>query len=222
MALKAPKEILQVFNSALVQIRDTAHPLTPADRNKITEDLSKVYNYVSATIQKPSLTNALYASSAKNAKLEEQLAQERVMLREHQQFVETNFDKAEQYLRTIQLGGYAVFFALWSITGNRINSFWGALAVLLMLVSATAFVIWEVNKSITLSFFLKRHASIGGGKVEDFLKSRMAKLTPEKSVMLDLAQSRPMFLFVSIIPAIGAVSIMLCQLIAVVSRGLFG
>lgn len=221
MALKDPKELLRMFDKALTEIRGS-DPMSTVDRRRIADELAEVYNYVSAVSQKPSLTNALHAMSARDSKLERQLAQERETLREHQQFVENNFDKAEQYLKAIQLGGYAAFFALWSIIGERLNPMWAAIAAILMLISATAFVIWEVCKSTILAFSLKRHASIGGGRIEEFLQSRMLKLTQEKSAVLVLAQSRATVWLVSIIPAIVAVGIMLCQLLTVVSSGLFG
>lgn len=221
MALKDPKELLRMFDKALIRIRGT-DPMSPVDRRQIADELSEVFNYVSAVSQKPSLTNTLHSMSAQNSKVETQLAQERQTLREHQQFVTDNFDKAEQYLKAIQLGGYAAFFALWGIIGDRLNPKWAALAGLLMLISATAFVIWEVCKSTILAFSLKRHASIGGGRIESFLQTRMLKLTQEKPAVLLLAQSRPTVWLVTFIPAIAAVGILLCQLLVVVSSGLFG
>ena len=112
MTLKDPIELLRVFDIALTEIKGSS-PLASSDRRRIADDLAEVYNYVSASIPKPSFTNAIYARSAHDAKQEIQLEQERELLRDHQQFVENNFDKAEQCLRSIQLYGYAAFFALW-------------------------------------------------------------------------------------------------------------
>lgn len=220
MALKEPNELLEVFDKALTRIRST-DPMSSADRRQIADELSEVYNYVSAASRKPSLANALHSMSAHDAKVAKQLEMERQTLREHQAFVKDNFDKAEQYLKAIQLGGYAAFFALWSIVGANLSTIWAALTGLLMLISVTSFVIWEICKSTILTFSLKRHASIGDGKLENFLKKRVLKLTQDKSAVVLLAQSRPKVWLVTFIPAIAAVGILLCQLLIVVSIRLF-
>lgn len=221
MALKEPKELLRVFDKALTKIR-SADPMSPADRRQIADELSEVYNYVSAATRKPSLTNALHSMSAHDAKIAKQLEMERQTLRQHQEFVKDNFDKAEQYLKAIQLGGYAAFFALWSTVGMQLTAIWAALCGLLMLISVTAFVTWEVCKSAILVFSLKRNASLGEGRLESFLQKRVLTLTRDRPAVLLLAHSRPTVWLLTFIPAIAAVGILLCQLLVVVSSGLFG
>ena len=196
--------------------------MTPADCRRIADDLTDVYNYVSATTQKPSVINVLHANSARDAKLERQLTQEREALREHQQFVEDNFDKAEQYLRAIQLGGYGAFFGLWSITKDWLDPLWSSFAAILMIISGTTFVTWEISKGSILAFALRRHAAISAGKLEQFIKSRMIKLTQEKSARSILAESRATVWLLSVFPAVAAIGIMLWQLLGGISRGLFG
>jgi hypothetical protein len=219
MAPKDPKELMRLFDDGIKRIRNSDQ-MSMADRQKIADDLSEVYNYLSAVTNTPSLIKAMHARSAQDSKLMNQLAQERETLRAHQEFVENNFDKAEQYLKAIQLGGYATFFALWSIIGGQIHSMWSNIAALLMLTSATSFVVWEVCKSTILAFSIKRHASISAGRLEEFLRSRMSRLVQEKSAVIALAKSRAMVWLVCVIPAVTSIGIMVWQLITSISKAL--
>lgn len=221
MALKNPKDLLKVFESALAEIRGRG-PLNPADRQRIVADLADVFNYVAATSQEPSPTNTIYAVAAHDARMAELSRQECETLRQHREFIEKSFDKSEQYLKAIQLGGYAAFFALWSITKEWLCPVWGLLAALLMIVSGSVFVIWELYKGTLLTGMLRSHASFVKGKLEDFIKLRMPELLDENKRILSLTESRATVWRVSVWPAVAAVSIMLWQLLGVISAGFLG
>ena len=211
MALKEPNELLRTFDSALEHLRSDSD-LTQSQQRQLADELSDVYNYVSAMARRPSLQNTLHAQSAQQAKQREQLEQERKALQAHKDFVTENFDRSEQHLRAIQIGGYAAFFGLWTVTANWLDPAWSSLAALLMLVSATIFVLWEVARATILSFCLKRHSAIGRLPLEEFIRRRGKIITNEKAAVLMLAKSRSTVWLCSVVPAVAAVAIMMLQL----------
>ena len=195
--------------------------LSAPERSQMAEQLSDVFNYVSMTSKKPSLVNVLHTNSARDAKLREQLEQDRQQLNEHKQFVERSFDKADQYLKSIQLGGYAAFFSVWAFAKAEIDPFWAALAAVLMIISATVFIIWELWKASLLVFALERHARVCSGSIESFIKTRLEKFTKGESPELLLARSRATVWIVCITSAGTALAVMVLQLLKFVGAGLW-
>lgn len=171
MALMDTNEILEALNNILEKVKKGTN-LNSEDR----DNLAEACDYISETSKKPSLTNALRTKSAQVAKVENQLEIEREKLENHKKFVEENFDKAEQYFRAIQFGGYAVFFTIWGFTQTWINPFWGSVSALFMICSAIIFSCWEVLKSLIFGKSLKDHASLTTGKIEKFISSRRSKV----------------------------------------------
>lgn len=225
MSLKAPVDLLKALNNAIEGMR-ADNPLNPQDCRRIVEDLTEVYNYVSASSKKPSFINAVHTASAqnaqitaRNAEIEKQLEAEREVLREHHRFVANNFDKAEQYFKAIQLGGYAAFFALWGLTREYLHPIWASTAAVLMIVSVSTFVIWEVYKSALLALILKRNAALGTGTLEDFIRTRMSKLIKERSGILSLTRSRTTVWLVSVLSAVVGTGVLLWQLLYTIGRG---
>ena len=217
MSLKEPSELLRIFNSGLERLRSESD-LNLHEQRQLADDLSDVYNYFSSVTRKTSLQNTLHLQSAQQAKQREQLDEERKTLQSLKDFVTENFDKAENHLRAIQVGGYAAFFGLWSITIDWLDPGWSALAALLMLISATVFVLWEVARATILSFCLKQHSVIGTLPLEEFLKKRVNLLTHEKLAVLSLAKSRPTIWLLSVLPAAAAIAIMMFQFISVLGE----
>jgi hypothetical protein len=183
MPLKHPDELLLIFAVIIKKVED-GQPLDPS----MSPDLWDIYNYFYDLNTEPSFTRGLHAQSAHRAGLQEQLAQDRKLFNDHKQFIENNFDKADQYLRTIQLGGYAAFFAVWGLTRDWLVHGWSVIAVLLMLVSATVFVAWEIFKSTLLVRLMKHHASISSGGLEKFVHSRLSTLSEDKSLTMPEAK----------------------------------
>ena len=66
------------------------------------------------------------------------------------------FDKATAYANLLVLAGYASFFGLWQVTKGQVDTKLSTLAALLMAVSATVFVFFEVAKSLYHSISLNR------------------------------------------------------------------
>jgi hypothetical protein len=226
MPLKAPDDLLGVLNNAINYILSD-NPLNPAARRRIADNLAEVCNYVSASSRKPSLINAVHIISAQNAQvaaqnaaIEKQLEADREVLHKHQRFVENSFDKAEQYFKAIQLGGYAAFFALWSLTKEWLHPMWASIAAVLMIISVSTFVIWEVYKSTLLALILKRDASLGTGKLEDFITTRMSKLLDDRSGILAMTRSRATVWVVSVLSAAVGTGVLLWQLLGTIARRL--
>ena len=220
MAYKEPKELLRILNKHIDTINNNTS-LSGKERKNMAAELVEVSNYLSSCIQGPSSVNLLYINSAKKEERKIQTEKEHKILDEHKQFVQDSFNKAEQYFRAIQLGGYAVFFALWSITEKWLNQIWIAIAVLLMLISATIFVTWEVYKSVLLAFSLKRHAALSQGKLEVFVQSRMGNLSKEKDAINSLTKCRALIWLLSVITAVPAIIIFMFQLLDIISKKIF-
>lgn len=207
MSLMDTNEILEALDNILEKVNSGTN-LNSEDR----DNLADAYNYISETRRKPSLTNALRTKSAQVAKVENQLEIEREKLKNHKKFVEENFDKAEQYFRAIQFGGYAVFFTIWGFTQTWINPFWGSISALFMICSAIIFSTWEILKSLIFGKYLKDHASLISGKVEEFISSRRTKILKGYNPEVYLSKSRLTFNILSILTALIAIIIFLWQL----------
>lgn len=203
MTLPDPQDLLKGLNTTLTTLRGGA-VLVPDERRRIVENIEDVYNYVSASTQRPSLINTTYVMSARDARLRKEMEEERKLLDAHRDFVEKNFDKADQYLRAIQTGGYAVFFGVWALLREALDPLWGVVAIILMVASATAFVLWEVGRSALLTLALHRHATISAGSLEAFLRSR--KFVHRWSTVVPLAKARAwvwLFCMLTGLPSLG-------------------
>jgi hypothetical protein len=66
------------------------------------------------------------------------------------------FDKAVAYSNLLVLAGYASFFGLWQVTRGLVTPKLSALAALLMAISATVFVLFEVAKALFHSIALQQ------------------------------------------------------------------
>ena len=214
MPLKDPKELLILLNSAIEELRKADNLTDPITRKKMADDLCEIYNYVSAASQKTNFTNAIYSMSAHDARIKKQLEIEREELKAHKQFVENSFEKAEQYLKTIQLGAYAAFFTIWGFTKQWLEPKLSILAVILMIISATTFVIYEIWKSTLLALALKKHASISAHGLEKFVQNRFSKLISEKSSVLSLAKSRATVWVICTFTGFISIAILVWQLLS--------
>lgn len=215
MPLKDPKELLCLLNSVIEKLHNADAPIEHATRNEMAEDLGEIYNYVSATSQKPFLVNAMHSMSAHDNRIKKQFAIEREELQIHKQFVENSFEKAEQYLKTIQLGAYAAFFTIWGFMREWLDPQLSIVAVVLMIISATTFVIYEIWKATILALSLKKHASISSYGIEKFVQNRFAKLISEKSSVLSLVKSRATVWIICIVTGFVSLSLLVWQLLCI-------
>jgi uncharacterized membrane protein (DUF2068 family) len=74
--------------------------------------------------------------------------------------VSATFDKAVAYTNVIVIGGYAAFFGLWSLTKQYMTAMQARWAALLMLLSASTFVFFEVYKMIVTTKALHDRAKL--------------------------------------------------------------
>ncbi len=213
MPSKDIQVLLQNFNAVLKRLAESKDDLSPAEQKKMALGLRDIFNYVAEMGRKPSLQNIIRSQAARDARVEKQFINEREQLDFHRKFVESISDKADQYLRTIQLSGYAIFFAVWGITREWLTPFWGSLAAILMIISAATFVIWEIWKSTVLSLALKHHAIIASSPIEAFIRTRMSKLIYVQSSITKLAQARATIWIICVIPAFLSLIILVWQLL---------
>nr|WP_298163726.1 hypothetical protein [uncultured Pseudomonas sp.] len=174
----------------------------------MTAQLETVFNYVSAQVKAPGVTNTIYAQSAHDAKVREQLTIERQELDKHKAFVELNFDSAEKHFKTVQLAGYAVFFAIWGFTRQWIPPTAEAFAALSMIVSAVVFVFWELGKASTLAAILRKHAHVSGQGLDHFLVTRSSKFASKNQAISFFSGARVWVWWLCVLPALCAVGIM--------------
>ena len=135
------------------------------------------------------------------------------VLDDHKKFIESNFDKAEQYFRTIQLGGYAGFFAIWAIVREWVNPITGSVAAIFMLLSVAVFAIWELSKVYALSKSMKWHSLITKSRGEAFLEQQFERFWKDKPSIEFLSVVRPRFLLCSIASAVMALFFLLGSLL---------
>lgn len=214
MNTKDPANLLNELGDNMIKIRSSV-PLGPKERDQISNNLSEVYNYLALSLKKPSFAQALYATRAHDEAIKDLQTKEHAILEENKAFVKEIFAKADQYLTTIQLGGYAVFFTVWTFTRQSFDQMWGILAGILMVVSATFFVGWEVWKSTLLALSVKRHASISSGGLEEFLRTRFPTILKERSALFFLAKSRATMWILCVSTALPAIVILLWQLVSI-------
>ena len=198
MHLPEPKEIVFSFQKAWSELSDAKEPLSPEAQRKMAQDTGEVLNYLSATTAESSMLNHMYSQSAHDARVKQQLSAERNQLELHREFIESSFEKVDQYLRTIQLAGYAAFFGLWSLSKSHITDNQAHLALILMLVSASVFMFWEILKSSVLALTIRDHSKIGLNSVEEFIITR-GKLKGKSSAVYLVSKYRiyPWFISVS-------------------------
>lgn len=93
-----------------------------------------------------------YTAEQEQQRRAEKLAQAQLKL------LTTSYDRAAAYTTVIVFSGYAGFFALWQLTKDDITRDQALWSALLLLVSLTAFVCFEVGKMIYVSVQVFRKA----------------------------------------------------------------
>lgn len=219
MPIKDPQILLQKISSFRKRLIEEKDALTPTEREKMALELHDIGSYIAEIGRKPSLQTVLLSQAANAARIEKQFTAEREQLEFHRKFVESNFDKADQYLRTIQLGGYAIFFAVWGITREWLTPFWGSLAAILMIISAAIFIFWEIWKSTLLSLTLQQHAIIASSTIEEFIRTRMSKLIQVQSKITTLAKARAYVWIICVILAGFSLVVLVVQLLKMLIIG---
>lgn len=98
------------------------------------------------------------------------------------------YDKAASYLNVVTLGGYAAFFALWSLLGSDISTrekFW---AGLLIGVSVLLFVGFEVAKAAILHWQILKMSRVASANPST-LQERVSALSAAQTATSRIAVS---------------------------------
>ena len=116
--------------------------------NKELEKIRAVVNRNAAAINKTAkAVDRLVAQSRHDQQLDDVL-----------KTVASAYSNARAYNNVVIVAGYAAFFAMWGFLHNDIPRPASLWALLLMMISAIAFVFWEVGKMIWLSWRIKKNA----------------------------------------------------------------
>lgn len=199
-----PEEIRIEFQELIDKLATDA-PMNARERQTVAMELLGPFSYVAAHCKDNSPVNGAYKFAAEQAAKKKQHAEDIKALSEHQAFVERIFEKSEQYLKTIQLGGYAAFFGIWSITEKHLTSWTSSVAALLMIISISAFILWEVYKATVLALAVKGNALTSSASLPRFVQTRMQTIRSINASFRVLSVVRPVTLFISIVPALFAV-----------------
>jgi hypothetical protein len=211
MSFIEQKEIMVDFNKVISELQTAKEPLSAAEQHSYATRLSEAYNFISAQTAKPSLLNVIRSKSAHDERIKNQLEEERKTLEIHRKFIESTVKDADHYFRVIQLGGYAVFFAVWGFTRDWLSPRVEILSALLMTLSASIFVGWEIYKSTLLALSLKSHASLGESSLEKFIQNRFPALKRQGSHIFWQVRFRSWVWLMSVFPAVIAVALLVTQ-----------
>lgn len=74
------------------------------------------------------------------------------------------YDSATNYVNIIMAGGYAGAFAIWSLSGDALDTVQRSWAGLWLFISLAVFVLWEVAKMILLGVAAIRFQSLHASK----------------------------------------------------------
>lgn len=208
MALLDPKEIYKKFSNSFSLLHHAKEPLSANDQRKMAHDLVSVNNYLLSITKETNALNLLYSQSAHDARVKEQFDADREQFDAHRAFIESSYEKVEQYFRTIQLAGYAAFFGLWNLSKDYLPEKYALYSLLLMIVSALVFMFWEVLKSSIIILEIKGHAKTGSNSVENFIKSRV-KIRGKGSAISIVTKYRFIPWFISISAATASIMILI-------------
>lgn len=212
MTLEDPKDIQAGFSSLMERLRTAVEPLSPKDQHSLRMELVPAFNYLSRMASKKDGLNLLYGMAANQQRTQEMLAIDHANLEVHREFVSANFQSADAYLKTIQLAGYAAYFAIWAIANEWLSPAWSIVSCLLMLLSAGIFLAWEVFKSSLLVAILRRQAGIALAERESRLL-RLLKSPDQEVAFLHLARWRAFVWRTSLPAAVAAVAILASAMI---------
>lgn len=208
VALLEPKEIHKKFSESFSLLYHAEKPLSAEDQRKMAHDLESVNNYLFSITREKNALNLIHSMSAHDARLKEQFNADREQFDTHRAFIESSYEKVEQYFRTIQLAGYAAFFGLWNLSKDYLSEKYALYSLLLMIVSALVFMFWEVFKSSIIILEIKGHAKIGSNSVEEFIKSRV-KIRGKGSAISIVTRYRVVPWFISILSATASIVILI-------------
>lgn len=205
-----PKDVQASLWEVKDKLDNASQPLPVTEQKRLGNRLFEVHNYIAAQVANDkNPVNFIWAQSAHDAKVTAQLEAEQKNLAEHQSFIEVNFDNADRYLKTIQLAGYALFFAVWGFTRQWLIPEIEAIAAILMVTSAVVFVTWEIGKASVFVALLRKHAMIGLSNLDNFILGRSGNFSSRARASAWFAATRVWVWWSCVVPAAVAVILLL-------------
>jgi hypothetical protein len=126
------------------------------------------------------------------------------------QVMSASYDKSVSYTNLFMIGGYASFFTVWAKMYNQFSKFYMGLAGVLMLISLTVFIIWELYKMIFYSTNLRDLHKILEEKDPKIFNAKLnQQQINEKKRILEQVKIWWLVLVVTIIPALFAAGILI-------------
>ena len=78
-----------------------------------------------------------------------------VFIEGHLKILSETFERSTNYTNLLLVAGYAGFFALWQVTRDLLSRRQVVVSALLMLLSITIFVVYEIYRSLYASLYLR-------------------------------------------------------------------
>jgi len=143
----------------------------------------------------------------------QQKVQENAQIELVQKILTTTYDKSAAYTNLVTIAGYVAFFTIWSNTKDYISEISALLAALLISVSATTFVLWEVYKMISSSNQMRVIALKIEQDQTDFVSKISAYEKAQRDIEFRQIKIWAIVLWFTIIPAVAGLAIMLISFI---------
>ncbi len=189
------------LSARLLELSTSLHKGQEVSKSDVVDTMMEAANFIGNDL-------------LKNERLQRQHDRDRWDIQK--ELVEKTYNGASAYANVIMIGGYAGFFAIWTLMKpemSHVQVFWSAL---LITISLVCFIGWEV-----LAMFHRSKVLIGLARTAEDQATFVAKLDAYRSDMqqftIKVLKWWARFLAVSAATAIGAVSILLY----VFSRGLW-
>jgi hypothetical protein len=159
----------------------------------------------------------LTGSSAQHILQCMQVQQESELLRQREETIQVliqvmsaSYDKSVSYTNLFMIGGYASFFAVWAKMYDQFSKFYMGLAGVLMFISLSVFIVWELYKMIFYSTKLRELHKILEEKDPNIFHAKLnQQQINEKKRSLEQVKIWWLVLVVTIIPALSAAGILI-------------
>ena len=168
--MREPEELLQDLLEVMTRLGEGS--LSAAEQRKAADRVTGVFNHMSELVRQPSGANVLLRVSAQQSRQRELVEQEQGRLDLHRAEVEKLYKGGEEYLRAIQLGAFAVLFAVWGFTRTTLHPTVAVASALCLTLSVATFGLWEIAKGTITAVNIGAHARLAEGSLQDFLRKR--------------------------------------------------
>ena len=208
-----PDELLRQLSDLWKQLLEAREPLSVTQQHEVAHLLADVFNHYSELVRQPGGANALMRASAFQHRTREAHASAQQQLEAHRAVVKSLYEGADQYLRAIQIGGFAALFAVWGFTREALDPKLTPIVGLLLTISATAFGLWEIAKATIVALAIGSHAQVAEGSLEHFLRKRASFVFRAQRLHANLPKARVVAWLLSVIPALIAFGLLITSFI---------